>query len=143
MNEMQKRHILTLRQQGIGYAEIARRLDIKRETVKTYCRRHGLLTQEEALRYREVQKASRPRNTVVCKNCGTVFFATPCKHRVFCSHECYIHYRFRVQPTLREHEEILTFTRAELEKCFAEWLAELVRSGRVTVNDATLSAPRE
>ena len=51
--------------------------------------------------------------------------------------------RFRVQPTLREHEEILTFTRAELEKCFAEWLAELVRSGRVTVNDATLSAPRE
>lgn len=43
MNEMQKRHILTLRQQGIGYAEIARRLDIKRETVKTHCRRHGLL----------------------------------------------------------------------------------------------------
>lgn len=90
-----------------------------------------------------LQKASRPRKTVVCKNCGTVFFATPCKHRVFCSHECYIHYRFRVQPALREHEEILTFTRAELEKCFAEWLAELVRSGRVTVNDATLSAPRE
>ena len=56
MNEMQKRHILTLRQQGIGYAEIARRLDIKRETVKTHCRRHGLLTQEEALRYREVQR---------------------------------------------------------------------------------------
>ena len=55
----------------------------------------------------------------------------------------YIHYRFRVQPTLREREETLTFTRAELEKCFAEWLAELVRSGRVTVNDATLSAPRE
>lgn len=75
MNEMQKRHILTLRQQGIGYAEIARRLDIKRETVKTHCRRHGLLTQEEALRYREVQRVSRPRNTVVCKNCGTVFFA--------------------------------------------------------------------
>ena len=48
MNEMQKRHILTLRQQGIGYAEIARRLDIKRATVKTHCRRHGLLTQEEA-----------------------------------------------------------------------------------------------
>lgn len=67
----------------------------------------------------------------------------PCKHRVFCSHKCYIHYRFRLQPTLREHEETLTFTRAELEKCFAEWLAELVRSGRVTVNDATLSVPRE
>ena len=83
MNEMQKRHILTLRQQGIGYAEIARRLDIKRATVKTHCRRHGLLTQEEALRYREVQKASRPRNTVVCKNCGTVFFATPWREQCF------------------------------------------------------------
>ena len=56
---------------------------------------------------------------------------------------CILHQLRNSSRYVSYHEEILTFTRAELEKCFAEWLAELVHSGRVTVNDATLSAPRE
>ena len=42
MTELQKAQIRTMREQGVGFAEIARQMDIPRETVKSFCKRNSI-----------------------------------------------------------------------------------------------------
>lgn len=133
MDQEQKACILAMRQEGLGYAEIAKHLGLSRETVKTHCRRHGLLTQQDALNYIEPQKAPPSYDPTICKNCGGAFNTKPWRQRVFCCHDCYIHFRFRVQPKLLEEEkkqqEVLCLTREELQRAFDEMLSEMIKTG--------------
>ena len=39
----QKEKIIRFRRQGLGYADIGRELDISKDTVKSFCRRNGLM----------------------------------------------------------------------------------------------------
>ena len=41
MNKKEK--IIRFRRQGLGYADIGRELDISKDTVKSFCRRNGLM----------------------------------------------------------------------------------------------------
>ncbi len=42
MTNNQKEIIRKLRMQGLGYGKVAERTGLKLETVKSFCRRHGL-----------------------------------------------------------------------------------------------------
>lgn len=42
MNQSEKTRIKELREDGMGYAEIARKMDISINTIKSFCRRNGL-----------------------------------------------------------------------------------------------------
>lgn len=42
MTENQKKQILQCRQLGFSYAEISRKMGISVNSIKTYCKRHGL-----------------------------------------------------------------------------------------------------
>lgn len=42
MNDTQRQQIKKLREEGYGYGRIAQALGLSENTIKTYCRRHGL-----------------------------------------------------------------------------------------------------
>ena len=42
MNDTQRQQIKALRGKGYGYGRIAQSLSLSENTIKTYCRRHGL-----------------------------------------------------------------------------------------------------
>lgn len=73
-----KQTILTMRQQGVTFAEIASLLSLSPNTVKSICRRNGV-------------QAAPPEKTdvTVCKHCGKPLVQIPGKKpKTFCSTEC-------------------------------------------------------
>ena len=46
MTKEQKEKIIRFRRQGLGYADIGRELDISKDTVKSFCRRNGLMVSD-------------------------------------------------------------------------------------------------
>ncbi len=125
MTDEQKQRLILLRRSGDGYGQIAAALGISINTVKSFCRRHGLTTETKGSACEQCGKAveqtlGRKRKRFccdVCRNkwwnshlelvlrkavysfnclsCGREFAVYGNSHRKFCSHECYIAYRFR------------------------------------------------
>lgn len=124
MKGEQKQRLNALRRSGAGYGQIADALEISINTVKSFCRRHGLSSAakpsvcEQCGRTIE-QNPGRKRKrfcsvlcrnkwwnthlelvkrkavyTFICPNCGKEFRVYGNSHRKFCSHACYIEYRF-------------------------------------------------
>ncbi len=82
MNDTQRQQIKELRDKGYGYGRIAQVLDLNENTIKTYCRRHGLSGQ-----------ASNPvpinGKGDHCLFCGDVIIQhTGRKKKKFCSDKC-------------------------------------------------------
>ena len=73
MTDLQKEQIKTLRLQGIGYVKIGEMLGISDNTIRSFCRRNGL--------------GDAAKNTVACKHCGKLFYATDIRSE-FCSARC-------------------------------------------------------
>lgn len=124
MKDEQKQRIIALRRNGAGYGRIADLLGISINTVKSFCRRHSLAAQPKASvcehcgkpikqnpgrkRKRFCSDACRHKwwnshldlvrrkavYTFTCPNCGKEFSVYGDSHRKFCSHACYIEYRF-------------------------------------------------
>lgn len=115
MTNKDKEEIAVLRRQGLGYKKIAAQLDVPLSTVKSYCIRHNLQSGDGSLCVQcgmplTKAKTGRPRKfcSLKCKNnygyahifkehtclcCGKTFLSH--KYDVkYCSHECYIKYRF-------------------------------------------------
>ena len=112
--------ILSLRSKGLTYGQISKRLSIPTDTVKSVCRREA----EKKSRCRNCDRKltqhreGRPRSfcsdncrlvwwkthrnqvnrkayyRLTCANCGHQFESYGHKERKFCSHRCYINYRF-------------------------------------------------
>lgn len=124
MKGEQKQRLNALRRSGAEYGQIADALEISINTVKSFCRRHGLSSAakpsvcEQCGRTIE-QNPGRKRKrfcsvlcrnkwwnthlelvkrkavyTFICPNCGKEFRVYGNSHRKFCSHACYIEYRF-------------------------------------------------
>ena len=55
MTNMEKRQITRLREQGLGYTQIANRLGISKSTVSTFCQRNGLAEEKK-------EKPQKPNN---------------------------------------------------------------------------------
>lgn len=125
MKDEQQRQIIALRREGAGYGSIASQLGLSINTVKSFCRRHSLATPkaesvcEQCGRPIE-QTPGRKRKrfccdvcrnkwwnshldlvkrkavyTFTCPTCGKEFTVYGNRRRKFCSHACYIAYRFR------------------------------------------------
>lgn len=120
----QKQQIIALRRAGAGYGRIAMQLQISINTVKSFCRRHSLAARTDGAVCEQcgkpvVQNPGRKRKrfccdgcrnkwwnthlelvkrktvyTFTCPNCGKKFSVYGNSHRKFCSHACYISYRF-------------------------------------------------
>lgn len=74
--------LVRLRQEGCGYAAIAKMLDLSRDTVRSFCRRNGL-SGEMA----KGQAEEPPQGC--CRECGNVLpQAEGVKPRIFCSKPC-------------------------------------------------------
>lgn len=113
-----------MRRDGAGYGSIAMQLQISINTVKSFCRRHSLAARTDGAVCEQCGKpiAQNPgrkrkrfccdacRNkwwnahlelvkrkavyTFTCPACGKEFTVYGNSHRKFCSHACYIAYRF-------------------------------------------------
>ena len=124
MTEEQKLKLILLRRNGDGYGQIATALGISINTVKSFCRRHGLAAEVKGSVCEQCGKAvfqnpGRKRKrfccdacrnrwwnshlelvkrkamyTFTCPGCGKEFSIYGNSHRKFCCHECYIAYRF-------------------------------------------------
>ena len=124
MTDEQKQKLILLRRSGDGYGQIATALGISINTVKSFCRRHGLAAEVKGSVCEQCGKAvsqnpGRKRKrfccdacrnkwwnshlelvkrkavyTFTCPGCGKEFSIYGNSHRKFCCHECYIAYRF-------------------------------------------------
>ena len=80
MTEEQKSIIVKCRGNGMGYATIANKIGLKKDTVVAFCRRNGL-TGNMAEKKRDMAGK--------CKECGAVLVQTAgTKTKIFCSAEC-------------------------------------------------------
>lgn len=78
MTDLQKEKIIELRHEGSSYAEISAEIGIPKETVKSFCRRNGMVTQ--------TPKAAAEN---ACRNCGNLIVQNPkVRKKVFCSAVC-------------------------------------------------------
>ena len=134
MTAEQKEKIISLRRENYGYSAIANRLGLSKDSVKAFCRSHGLagikactvetpvITTNTCLNCgallcqtangkqkkfcctacRQIwwnahqdlvkRKAIYP---FVCSACGRHFTAYGNSHRKYCSHACYVSFRFK------------------------------------------------
>lgn len=76
MTDLQKKQIVAMRNEKATYAAISETLGIPVSTIKTFCRRNGMVTETST-------------GKLCCKNCGTELIRTPnAKPRLFCSDRC-------------------------------------------------------
>ena len=81
MNDIQRERIAELRNMCYGYTAIAHIVSLSTDSVKAYCRNHGLGG------IRAENKATTP--SPFCQNCGAEIMQTPgAKKMKFCSKEC-------------------------------------------------------
>jgi endogenous inhibitor of DNA gyrase (YacG/DUF329 family) len=124
MTDEQKQQIIALRRDGAGYGSIANQLGLSINTVKSFCRRHSLAAPPtdslcEQCGRPIAQNPGRKRKRFccdacrnkwwnshldlvkrkavyifTCPTCGKEFTVYGNSRRKFCSHACYIAYRF-------------------------------------------------
>lgn len=89
MTNNEKEMIRELRMQGLGYGKVAERMGLNLETVKSFCRRHGLRGEGKTLAGLPDAKFKY----VYCKNCGTEIKQEPKrKKKLFCCDACRNHW---------------------------------------------------
>lgn len=82
MDDRQRQQIRELREEGYGYRRIAQELGISENTIKTYCRRHGL----GGVAKNQVSTDGKEK---YCLNCRKVLEQMPGrKPKKFCSDRC-------------------------------------------------------
>lgn len=115
MTDEQKTKIVSLRREGLGYTTIAKRLDISKDTVKSFCRRNGL-TGEMAVRGQECQPQGGR-----CRECGKPLQQTEgMKPRVFCSDKCRVKW-WHEHPDKIRQRAVYSFTCAGCGKAFTAY----------------------
>jgi len=83
MTDEQRIKIANLRNSGLGYKKIAAQMNLSENTIKTYCKRHGLGG------FMAMQPKMREIKGPNCLNCGAIVEQIPGrKHKKFCSSKC-------------------------------------------------------
>ena len=86
MTNEQKEAIYKLRLQGMGYKSIAKRLDLSRDSVKSYCTRHHLNGPSQLV---ELNAEVIKENHDLCQYCSNpIRKKEKGRTRKFCSEEC-------------------------------------------------------
>lgn len=124
MTNKEKEMVSSLREKGLSYSEIARRLELSQNTIKSFCQRNQIKPQEESCKAickfcgNEIVVNLAKRRRIFCndscrmawwkkarqenhKNIGQVYICECCgakfwiyRKRKYCSHPCYIQMRF-------------------------------------------------
>lgn len=82
MTDKQKEQIAKYRQEGYGYTQISKMMDLSINSIKTYCRRHSLTGSE-------VEPVKPQQRGDACECCGASITQTPGrKKKRFCSDRC-------------------------------------------------------
>lgn len=85
MTEAQKSAIKSMREYGFGYARIAKRLGMSVNTVRSYCRRNHLMSED----IQPVVPVEPGARKCFCKGCGVPVAQNPGrKAKLFCSDSC-------------------------------------------------------
>ena len=115
MDGFQKEQIRNLRGEGLSYAEIARRVDVSRDAVISFCRRNGL------------QEIKKPITAVkiaaedVCRECGKPLVqVNGMKRRVFCSKECRVKW-WKEHPEQLNQKAVYQYTCPHCGKPFSAY----------------------
>lgn len=91
MTHEEKKQIGKMRAAGMSYIRIAKELDISINSVKSYCRRHGLGA-DRALQETQPEPVTAcplPQEATACEHCGSpVRRVAGRKRRRFCSDAC-------------------------------------------------------
>ena len=113
MMDRNKQIIAHLCRQGMGHTEIARKLGLSANTVKSYCRRNGLK--------RTVQHIQTETNSA-CRQCGSTLNHTPGrKRKQFCSNACRLRW-------WHDHREMSKTARgAKCAACGREFITDRVQ----------------
>lgn len=84
MNDIEREQVKKLRERGYSYGRIASQLGLSKDTIKSYCRRHGLAG------YANPNIAGKQIDDLkFCKTCGMVVIQNPGrKEKKFCSDIC-------------------------------------------------------
>ena len=81
MTDKQKNQIAKLRESGMSYTQISKAMDLSINSIKTYCRRHGLGG--------TAAFSVETTETVACAHCGKPVVQNPGrKVKKFCSDKC-------------------------------------------------------
>lgn len=120
MIDSQKHNIIALRQKGMSYGEIANKLEISINTIKSFCRRSSIEQGKNICKHcgKPVEQNPGRREKkfcsdacrmkwwsahpemgkrsvrLVCPVCGKTFMSHRNAKRKYCSHKCYITARF-------------------------------------------------
>lgn len=82
MTDKQKNQITEYREQGMSYTEISKKMDLSINSIKTYCKRHGLGGVK-------AYKVDEPAVIIPCEYCGKPVKQNPGrKQKRFCSDKC-------------------------------------------------------
>jgi len=110
LTEIQKQQIQIMRSNGIVFAEIAEKLHLSVNSVKSFCRRKNIRMQENI---------SSPH----CKQCGAVLINTPGhRQKKFCSVFCQQQY-WRTHSELMQHKAVITSVCLVCGKSFTDYKA--------------------
>ncbi len=83
MTKEEKKQVEKHRNNGLSYAQISRMLEVSENTIKSYCRRSGLIGD------RKSNKPIVEQTHNQCKNCGDKLLqGTRGKPKKFCSEKC-------------------------------------------------------
>jgi transposase len=104
MNDLQKEHIINLRDKGISYSKIASALNISVNTVKSFCRRKNIGINPMVF---DTKAQLIPS---YCKHCSSEIVQTEKrKKRIFCSYACRMEW-WKAHPEKITQKAVYTFT---------------------------------
>lgn len=115
MTNEQRGKITALRHQGFGYTAIANSVGLSKDSVKAYCRSHGLAGEKaESHSLAEVP-------TQLCLNCGKTLIQFPRrKQKKFCCPECRTAW-WNAHPDAVKQKAVYTFICPECGKEFTAY----------------------
>ena len=114
MDGFQKEQVKKLRANGMSYGDIAKRVNVTRNAVISFCRRNGL--QEQS-----ITAGSLKNSGDICRACGNPLVQTEgMKRRVFCSKECRISW-WKAHPEMIRQKAIYSFTCAHCGRAFTAY----------------------
>lgn len=95
MTEEQKKKIIDLRKQGLGYKRIAKQLNITRDSVRGYCRRNEPFGEYMPTKKKKVIKVNENKNSF-CLNCNNeIIQNSRGPKRKYCCNKCKYEYSYK------------------------------------------------
>ena len=117
MTDGQKTQIQELRKKGVGYTRISKILDLSVNTVRSYCRRNGLMMEELRAETETVDE----QKLHYCKCCGVPVEQNPGrKTKLFCSDECRLKW-WNSHPDMVNRKAVYEFTCLHCKKPFTAY----------------------